>query len=202
MFFRFVSLGSAMALVAMLWAQTASSEGGIPNVPSPPPAVARFPPHYPSEEEIFPVWMSLLKMREGDVYRVGPPTDARLLDQVLDTVGIVAGCPILESAHVKPGSDWLDSLTAILAKPSSYRREAQMQLTAPKVVIRLRGDGDSLTVTASRDFLVQVITSSGLGMVGWLDRDSGKLAALIDAAFLPPAKRSKKGAPKTAGAHE
>jgi len=145
--------------------------------------------------------MSLLRMREAEVYRVGTPTDTRLLDQVRDTTGIVAGCPIVASAHVGQ-SDWLDSLAAILAKPTSYRRDAQMQLTPPKTVIRLRGGGDSLTVTISPNFLIQVITSSGLGMVGWLERDSGKLSSLIDAAFRTKSKRPRRSPARPRGSRE
>jgi len=157
---------------------------------------------YPSYDEILPLWMSLLRIKEASVYRVGPPKDLRLLDQGRDSVGIIAGCPVLDSARVGSEGGWLDSLRAIVGSPTSYRQEQQMQLVPPEYVIRLRGDEDSMTVTtgAGGSFLY-VTPSSGNGIAGWIDRDRGKLAALIQTALRPPkpqanhSRRTKKVPP-------
>jgi hypothetical protein len=139
---------------------------------------------YPSHEEILPFWMALLRMDQASVYRVGPPKDLTLLDQGRDSVGLIAGCPILETARVV-GEDWLDSLRTIVGDPMSYRREAQMQLVPPEYVIRLRGEEDSMTVmTGAKGSFLYVKAPSGPVIAGWIDRDRAMLAALIDKALV------------------
>jgi hypothetical protein len=180
-----------------------------------PPPLAAQSPHthdalaplpkdsYPTHEEILPFWMSLLRMEEASVYRVGPPTDLTLLDTGRDSVGFIAGSPILGSARVV-GEDWLDSLRTIVGNPMSYRREAQMQLVPPEYVIRLRGEEDSMTVmTGAKGSFLYVRPSSGPVIAGWIDKDRAKLAALIDEA-LPtskpqpnPARTTRKRPPPT-----
>jgi hypothetical protein len=137
--------------------------------------------------------MSLLRMKEAMVYRVGKPKDLRLLDQGRDSVGLIAGSPILASARVDSIGDWLDSLRSIVGKPTSYRREEQMQLVPPEVVIRLRGEDDSMTVMiGAKGSFLYVTPSEGPVIAGWIDRDRAKLAALIEKAFRPRRTRAKK----------
>lgn len=168
---------------------------------APPPLAAQSPLRhdaitpprisYPSNDEILPFWMSLLRMNQASVYRVGPPRDLTLLDEGRDSVGVIAGCPILESARVDSGGDWVDSLRTILGNPMSYRREEEMQLVPPEYVIRLRGDEDSMTVMiGAKGSFLYVRPSSGSVIAGWLDRDRTKLAALIDKALHPSKLRA------------
>jgi hypothetical protein len=130
-------------------------------------------------------------MEEASVYRVGPPKDLTLLDEGRDSADLILGCPILDSARVAPGGDWLDSLRTIVGNRMSYRREEQMQLVAPEYVIRLRGEDDSMKVmTAVGGSFLYVWPSSGV-IAGWIDLDRAKLAALIETALHPKKPRAK-----------
>lgn len=152
---------------------------------------------YPSNDEILPFWMSLLRMDQASVYRVGPPRDLTLLDEGRDSVGVIAGCPILESARVDSGGDWVDSLRTIVGNPMSYRRGEEMQLVPPEYVIRLRAEDDSMTVMiGAKGSFLYVRPSSGSVIAGWLDRDRAKLAALIDKALHPSKPRANRARKK------
>jgi hypothetical protein len=135
-------------------------------------------------------------MQEAWVYRVGIPKDLTLLDEGRDSVGFIAGSPILASARVGSRGDWLDSLRSIVGRPTSYRRDEQMQLVPPEVVIRLRGSDDSMTVRiGAKGSFLYVTPSEGPVIAGWIEKDRAKLAALIDKALRdskPKASQSRK----------
>src|SRR5687767_412750 len=71
---------------------------------------------YPTRAELLPIRAALGGIREAIVYRI----DWHLVTPGYDSVGIVAGYPVLQSAPVDQSGHWLDSLSAILTDPTSY----------------------------------------------------------------------------------
>src|SRR5687767_14017130 len=91
-------------------------------------------------------------MRDGMVYRVDKPVDMRLLREERDSAGYVAGYPILEAGSVGRNEDWLASFKTILAKPTNYPRpQGGSVVPLSEHVVRLWGEGDSITVTMASD---------------------------------------------------
>jgi hypothetical protein len=110
----------SLLVTALLGAASAPPLAAQPSLTHDAPTRPRS--SYPTNEEILPFWMALLRMDQASVYRVGRPRDLTLLDEGRDSIGVIAGCPILETARVV-GEDWVDSLRTIVGNRMSYRRE-------------------------------------------------------------------------------
>jgi hypothetical protein len=161
---------------------------------SPPPKPASEPPPqegiplgdvHPTEEQLRPLWTSLLLMQDGMVYRVGPPTSIRLLRLDADSTGLIAGCPIQEAGPVGRNEDWLRAFKSVIAKPEHYSLSGTRSLFVPDHIVRLYGDSDTMTVMTSLDrssFWIH-LQSMGTAATGSLGNDTESVQQLIDAAL-------------------
>jgi hypothetical protein len=140
---------------------------------------------HPTEDQLRPLWTSLLLMQDGMVYRVGPPTSIRLLRLDADSTGLISGCPIQEAGPVGRNEDWLMAFKTVIAKPEHYSLTGTRSLFVPDHIVRLYGDGDTMTVMTSLDrssFWIH-LQSMGTAATGSLGQDTELVQQLIDAAL-------------------
>ncbi len=148
---------------------------------------------HPTEEQLRPLWTSLLLMQDGMVYRVGPPVSIRLLRLDADSTGHIAGCPILEAGPIGSNDDWLLAFKSILAKPEHYSLSGTRSLFVPDHIVRLYGEGDTITVmTALGQSLFWIhLATKGTAATGSLGEDAEPVKQLIYAALDPVRKRNQ-----------
>jgi hypothetical protein len=148
---------------------------------------------HPSEEQLRPLWATLLLMEDGMVYRVGPPTSVRLLRLDADSTGHIAGCPILEAGPVGRNDDWLLAFKSILAKPEHYSLSGARTFFVPDHIVRLYGEGDTITVMTALDqsiFWIHLATK-GTAATGSFGEDAEPVKQLIYGALDPVRKRNQ-----------
>lgn len=189
----FTSFSAALLLCAL----AASIVGCASSSPEPtkitPEAGIVLGDIHPTEEQLRPLWATLLLMEDGMVYRVGPPTSIRLLRLDADSTGLIAGCPILEAGPVGNNDDWLFAFKSILAKPEHYSLSGTRTLFVPDHIVRLYGESDTITVMTTLDrslFWIHLATK-GTAATGSLGQDAEPVKQLIYGALDPVRKRNQ-----------
>lgn len=173
--------------VAVLGCASTNSSSGTARPPESGTPAPRVSSPYPTEEQLRPLWTPLLLMRDGMVYRVDKPVDMRLLREERDSAGYVAGYPILEAGSIGRNEDWLASFKTILAKPTNYpRSQSGSVIPLSEHIVRLWGEGDSITVTFGPELSSFGLKfSSGVQIRGRLEEDREAMRGLIQAALHP-----------------
>lgn len=142
---------------------------------------------YYTDEELRPILARLARMRAGMVYRIGAIADLRMYSERRDSTGLIGGRTILDSSPIPERGDWVTSFTTPLSEARYPRPLGAMMYPDPQYVIRLWGEGDTMTVTTEPDcswfFLVPGSRVYGPKVQGHLDAERGQVCGLIQSAL-------------------
>jgi hypothetical protein len=143
---------------------------------------------YGTEEELRPILARLVRMRDGMVYRLGIVVDLRQYSERRDSTGLICGRTILDSGPIPGRSGWLTSFTTPLSEARYPRPLGAMIWPDPEYVIRLWGEGDTMTVATGSDcswFFLYPVPGRLYGPMiqGHLEAERDQVCGLIESAL-------------------